>query len=75
MAAAKAHWELKSKWWFWAALSIGAAAQLPFVFLMPWSNPHLTGIGAMAFVLPGFLMTLGCIFLAEKLFGKGTHSE
>jgi peptidoglycan/LPS O-acetylase OafA/YrhL len=73
MVAAKTRWELKGKWWFWAALCVGAAVQLPLVFLMPWAAPHLTGMGAMAFVIPGFLMALGCLFLAEKVFASSTR--
>ena len=68
LAAARARWDLKRKWWFWCALGIGTALQLPLILLMPWATPHLTGIGAMAFVIPGFLMALGCVFLAEKAF-------
>lgn len=67
LAVAKIRWDLKREWWFWAALCIGAALQLPLIFLLPWAVPHLTGIGAMAFVIPGFVMALGCVFLAEKI--------
>ena len=73
MIAAKTHWELKGEWWYWVALCIGAALQLPLVFLMPWSDRYLTGTGAMAFVIPGFLMASGCIFLAEKVFASSTR--
>jgi hypothetical protein len=68
LAVAKIRWDLKQKWWFWTALCIGAALQLPLIFLLPWAAPRLTGIGAMAFVIPGFVMALGCVFLAEKVF-------
>lgn len=30
----------------------------------------MSGIGAVAFVVPGFVMALGCVFLAEKLFAN-----
>lgn len=70
LVVARIRWDLKGEWWFWAALCIGAALQLPLIFLMPWAAPHLTGIGAMAFVIPGFLMALGSVFLAEKLFTR-----
>jgi hypothetical protein len=70
--AAKIRWELKGEWWFWFALSMAAALQLPLIFLMPWAAPHLTGTGAMAFVIPGFLMALGCVFLAERVFANST---
>ena len=68
LAVARIRWDLKGEWWFWIALCIGAALQLPLILFMPWAAPHLTGMGAMAFVIPGFLMALGCVFLAEKLF-------
>jgi hypothetical protein len=70
MVAAKTRWELKGKWWFWAALFIGAALQLPLVFLLPWAEQYLGGTGALAFVIPGFLMASGCIFLAEKICSR-----
>jgi peptidoglycan/LPS O-acetylase OafA/YrhL len=72
IVAARSRWELKEKWWFWVALCLGAALQLPLIFLMPWAAPHLTGIGAMAFVIPGFIMALGCVFLAERFFTNST---
>ena len=75
LAAARVRWDLKGKWWFWAALFLGAALQLPLIFLMPWSDRYVTGIGAMAFVIPGFLLALGCVFLAEKVFVSGTRRD
>lgn len=73
--AAKIRWDLKRKWWFWIALCIGAALQLPLVLLLPWNAPHLTGAGALVFAIPGFLMALGCIFLAEKICSKKTLAQ
>lgn len=73
LVVARIRWDIKGEWWFWAALCIGAALQLPLIFFMPWAAPHLTGIGAMAFVIPGFLMALGCVFLAEKAFANGNR--
>jgi peptidoglycan/LPS O-acetylase OafA/YrhL len=70
VAAGRARWDLKAKWWFWCAICVGAAFQLPLIFLSPWAAPQLTGSGAMLFVIPGFLMALGSIFLAEKVFSK-----
>jgi hypothetical protein len=75
IGAARARWDLKANWWFWVALCIGAALQLPLIFLAPWSDPYLTATGAMAFVIPGFLLALGCVFLAEKVFAGSTRPE
>ena len=65
-------WDLRSRWWFWLALLVGAALQLPLILLMPWAAPHMSGPGAMVFVIPGFLGALGCVFLAEKI--SSTHA-
>ena len=75
IAVARIRWNLKGEWWFWVALCIGAALQLPLILLMPWAAPQLTGIGAMAFVIPGFLIALGCVFLAEKVFARTNCPE
>ena len=75
IAVARIRWDLKGEWWFWVALCIGAALQLPLILLMPWAAPQLTGIGAMAFVIPGFLIALGCVFLAEKVFARTNCPE
>jgi len=45
------------------------------VLLLPWSDRYLTGTGALAFVIPGFLMAYGCIFFAEKIFANGTSHK
>jgi hypothetical protein len=75
IAVARIRWDLKGEWWFWVALCLGAPLQLPLILLMPWSDRYLTGIGAMAFVIPGFLMALGCVFLAEKVFANSTRPQ
>jgi hypothetical protein len=75
MIAAKTRWDLKTKWWFWIALCLGGALQLPFGLLLPWSDRYLSGTGALAFVIPGFLLAYGCIFLAEKLFESSARSK
>jgi hypothetical protein len=70
IVAARSRWELKKEWWFWVALGLGAALQLPLMLMMPWAAPHLSGIGATIFALPGFLMALGLVFIAENIFAN-----
>ena len=60
-------WDLRSKWWFWIALLVGMVLERPLILLLPWAAPHMTGPGAMVFVIPGFVAALGCVFLAEKI--------
>lgn len=66
--AANVRWDLRGRWWFWFALCVSGALQLPLALFLPWSRPHLNGPGAMVFVLPCFLIACGCIALAEKVW-------
>ncbi len=66
LAVARVRWDFKGKWCFWVALCVGSALQLPLIFLMPWSDRYIAGIGVMAFVIPGFLMALGCVLLRRE---------
>ena len=75
MIAARTRWDLKAKWWFWAALVFSGALQVPFILFLPWNRPQLTGAGAMLFAVPAFLVALGCVFLVEKAFASSTCSD
>ena len=75
IVAAKSRWDLKEEWWFWVALCLGATLQLPLIVIMPWAAPHMNGIAATALVIPGFVMALGCVFLAERVFANGTRPK
>lgn len=68
VVAAKLRWELKREWWYWMALALGIGLQIPMVLLLPWDKPYLTGTGGLALSIPGFVLTSGCIWLAEKIF-------
>ena len=70
--AARIRWDLRARWWFWTALCVGGLLQVPLLFL-PWSNRYITGIGALAFVIPGFLISYGSIICAEKLSRVTQH--
>ena len=73
MVAAQTRWDLRGRWWFWAALVIGGALQIPLVLSLPWNLPHLTGPGALVFAIPAFLIVIGCVFIAEKVFATDTR--
>jgi peptidoglycan/LPS O-acetylase OafA/YrhL len=70
IVAAKVRWELKTEWWFWAALFLGIGLQIPMVLFLPWDEPYLTGAGGLGLSIPGFILISGCIWLAEKIFSK-----
>ena len=73
--AAKSRWDLNKEWWFWTALCLGAILQVPSVVFIPWAAPHLNGVAATAFVIPGFITALGCVFLAERVFAKAPRPK
>jgi hypothetical protein len=70
IVAARLRWELKHEWWFWTALLFGIGLQIPMVLLFPWNKPYLTGTGGLAMSIPGFVLTSGCIWLAEKMMKR-----
>ncbi|MES2222218.1 MAG: hypothetical protein V4587_14785 [Acidobacteriota bacterium] len=72
---AKTRWDLRGEWWFWGALVVGASLQLPLVLFLPWLHKYLSGPAATILVIPGFVMALGCVFLAEKVFAKSSSPK
>jgi hypothetical protein len=75
IVAAKLQWEWRREWWFWLALFIGVGLQIPLVLFFPWNKPYLTGTGGLALSIPGFAITFGCIWFAEKMFSTPTSPE
>jgi hypothetical protein len=75
MLAIRLRWKLKSHIWFWAAIIFVLALQIPLFSIVRW--PHGKGptiLYTMPIGLGEFLIILGSIRLAEKLFSKDSLS-
>lgn len=75
--AIKLHWKLRKHVWFWATILLILAAHVPLLFLVRW--PEHTNVPLIAYSMPlgiaDFLLIMGAINLAQKVFSKGSSSD
>jgi hypothetical protein len=76
MLAVKLRWRLRKHTWFWAAIVLVLALHVPLLFIVRWPDSKVPTI---AYSLPlgivDFLLIMGAVGLAEKLFSKGSASN
>ncbi|MGA3335481.1 MAG: hypothetical protein ABSC62_15110 [Terracidiphilus sp.] len=74
--AIKLRWRLRKHVWFWATIVLILALHVPLFYLVRWPDSKVPTI---AYSLPmgivDFLLIMGAIGLAEKLFSKGSSSD
>jgi len=67
---------LRKHTWFWAAIVLVLALHVPLLFIVRWPDSKVPTI---AYSLPlgivDFLLIMGAVGLAEKLFSKGSASN
>ena len=76
MLAVKMRWYLRRHFWFWAMIVLILALQVPLVFLIrvPQGDAP-TLLYAMPVGIADFLVVLGAIGLAERVFSRGASSN
>jgi len=74
--AIKFRWKLRKHVWFWAAIVIVLALHVPLLLVIRWPQSSFPTI---AYSLPlgivDFLLIMGAISLAQKVFSKNTSSD
>lgn len=74
--AVKLRWKLRKHAWFWATILLILALHVPFLFIVRWPESNVPTI---AYSLPigivDFLLILGALNLAEKIFSKDSSSN
>jgi hypothetical protein len=74
--AIKIRWHLRKHIWFWAAIVFVLALHVPLVFLVRWPHGNAPTLAyTMPFGVADFLVILGAIALAEKLFSNELSSN
>jgi hypothetical protein len=75
--AIKIRWRLRKHAWFWATIAVILALHVPLLFVVRW--PTESKVPTLAYSLPlgiaDFLIILGAVGLAEKLFSKGAPPD
>lgn len=73
--AIKLRWNLRKHVWFWATIVLVLALHVPLFFIIHWPHTNAPTIAyTMPFGIADFLIMLGAIGLAEKIF-KRQRSE
>jgi hypothetical protein len=76
MIAIKLRWKLRKHVWFWATIVFILALHVPLLFIVRWPQSNVPTI---AYSLPlgtvDFLLIMGAISLAQKVFSKGSSSD
>lgn len=75
MVAIKIRWNLRKHLWFWATIVFILALHVPFCFLVRWPQGNVpTLFYTMPLGITDFLVVLGAVGLAEKIFSKNASS-
>jgi magnesium-transporting ATPase (P-type) len=71
MIAIKIRWNLRRHLWFWATIVFILVLQVPLVFMFQWpQGKGPTLLYTMPIGIADFLIILGAVALAEKIFAK-----
>lgn len=76
MLAIKIRWNLRKHLWFWAIIVLILALHVPLVFMVRWPQGNVpTLFYTMPIGIADFLIILGAVGLAEKLFSKNSSND
>jgi hypothetical protein len=70
LIALRATWKLREHGWYWGAIVVSVAIQIPFILYVPWSNHAYRGTALAAFGFVDFFVVWGGIKLTEKLMNR-----
>lgn len=70
LIALRATWKLHEHVWYWVAVAVSAALQIPFNFYVPLSNNAYRGVTLVTFGLFDFVVVWVCIKATEKLMNR-----
>jgi hypothetical protein len=76
LLAIKLRWGLRKHIWFWGAIALVFVLHIPLLIAVRWPQGNFP---TLAYTLPvgivDFLLILGAIDLARKIFPKGSSSD
>ncbi|MGO9240070.1 MAG: hypothetical protein ACLQBJ_04590 [Bryobacteraceae bacterium] len=76
LIAIKLRWRLRKHVWFWAAIALILLLHVPLLFIVRWPQSNVPTIAySLPLAIVDFLLIMGAISLAQKLFSKGSSSD
>jgi hypothetical protein len=70
LIALKATWKLREHGWYWGAVVVSVALQIPFILYVPWSNRAYRGTALTFFGFLDFMVVWGIIKLCDRLLSR-----
>lgn len=76
LLAIKLRWRLRKHVWFWITIALVLALHLPLFLMVRWPDSNVpTIVYSLPFGIADFLIIMGAVGLAEKLFANGSSSS
>lgn len=76
MIAVKLRWKLRKHVWFWATIALILALHIPLLFIVRWPQSNVpTIVYSLPLGIADFMLIMGAISLAQKMFSKGSSSD
>jgi hypothetical protein len=76
MIAIKLRWKLRKHVWFWATIVLVFALHVPLLFIVRWPQSNVPTIAySLPLGIADFLLIMGAISIAQKVFSKGSSSD
>jgi len=76
MIAIRLRWKLRKHVWFWATIVLILALHVPLLFIVRWPQSSVpTIVYSLPMGIVDFLLIMGAISLAQRVFSKGSSSD
>lgn len=70
LIALRATWKLHEQGWYWAAVALSVALQIPFFLYVSWTDHDYRGTALAAFGFLDFIIIWGGITLCGRLLNR-----
>jgi hypothetical protein len=76
LIAVRLRWKLRKHVWFWATIVLILALHVPLLFIVRWPETNVpTIVYSMPLATVEFLLMMGAISLAKKVFSMGSSPD
>jgi len=76
LIAVRLRWKLRKHVWFWATIVLILALHVPLLFIVRWPETNVpTIVYSMPLATVEFLLMMGAISLAQKVFSMGSSPD
>ena len=70
LLAIRLRWELRRRVWFWVAVALAFALEVPLALMIQWREITINRITLLPIGVAALVMTMGAVKLVEMLTGR-----